>query len=78
MVTLEEEEEEEASRFWNHMAKKEVHTYHLSVISCPGAFYRVVHNPPRVAHILMWDELYVVTRPWTLETRCSISIGSFQ
>jgi hypothetical protein len=71
------EEEEKASRSWNHMAKKEAHTYHLSVISCLGPFGGVVHNPPRVAHIFMWDELYVVVRPW-LETRCSISIESFQ
>ena len=52
MATL-EEEEEEASRSWNHMAKKGVHTYHLSMISCPGPFYGVVHNLLRVAHIFM-------------------------
>jgi hypothetical protein len=44
-----EEEEEVASRSWNHMAKKGVHTYHLSVISCPGPFCGVV--------IIRWELL---------------------
>jgi hypothetical protein len=47
------EEEEEASRSWNHMAKKGAHMHHLSMISCPGPFSGVVHNLPRVAHIFM-------------------------
>jgi hypothetical protein len=42
------EEEEEASRSQDHMAKKGMHTYHPSVIWCPWPFGGVVHNPPRV------------------------------
>jgi hypothetical protein len=34
MATL-EEEEKEAGRSWDHMAKKEMHTYHTSMISYP-------------------------------------------
>jgi hypothetical protein len=35
MTALEEEEEEEASRSRDYMAKKGAHTHYSSMISCP-------------------------------------------
>jgi hypothetical protein len=35
LVEEEEEEEEDVGRSRDHTSKKKVHTYHLSVISCP-------------------------------------------
>jgi len=69
---------EEADRSRDHMAKKEAHTYHPSVISYPWPFYGVRHNPHRVVHILQWDGSYVVARSRTPETGWSISIASSQ
>jgi hypothetical protein len=75
-MTALEEEEEEASRSRDYMAKKGAHTHYSSMISCPWLFDRIVHNPLRVAHIFWWDEPYVVARPQTPKTRCSILIAS--
>jgi hypothetical protein len=60
MAALEKEEEEEVGRSRDHTVKKGVHTDHPSMISCPWSFGGVVHNPPRVAYILRWDESCVV------------------
>jgi len=43
-----EEEEEEVGHSQDHTAKKGVHTYHTSVISCPWPFDGGVHNPSSV------------------------------